>query len=420
MRHRNALPPLPASVGTRCALAVLVALGCGAALAADPAPRAAPAATPAPALAATPAAAPRAAADAPPADTAQARRDLEQMREQMREMSHKMAELSARLGDVGPRAYAYRYIGDPDRAMIGVVFSDDEDARGVRVDAVTPGGPAEKAGLRHGDIVASIDGKAIAEGDRDEAPSALRNLKVGQSVKLGIVRDGKRSELTVKAERREPYNFAFAFDGDQPYFKQFDKLQALQRLDGDALLPPDFDKHVQERVERAMQQAHVAEHAGEAASRALEHLRFSSPWWGLNLTSLNPDLGGYFGSDHGVLVLSADTDALKPLKSGDVLLEIEGRKVDRPEDALRLMREHAGDEVKVQVLRQHKPLTLSMRAPESRSMFIPPPPVAPTPPTPPAAPPAPPAPPAHLARPALPAPPAPPPPPPSPDEDETV
>src|SRR5947209_14157314 len=64
------------------------------------------------------------------AGTEQARRDLERMREQMREMSKKMAELSARLGDVGPRAYAYRYLGDPDRAMIGVVFNDDKQ-RGV-------------------------------------------------------------------------------------------------------------------------------------------------------------------------------------------------------------------------------------------------------------------------------------------------
>src|SRR5215469_2710311 len=82
------------------------------------------------------------------ADTEQARKELEQMRQQMREMSRKMADLSAKLGDVGPRSYAYRYIGDPDRAVIGVVFSNNDNPRGLRVDAVTPGGPAEKAGLR--------------------------------------------------------------------------------------------------------------------------------------------------------------------------------------------------------------------------------------------------------------------------------
>src|SRR5678809_25532 len=118
----------------------------------------------------------------------------------------------------------------------------------------------------------------------------------------------------------------------------------------DDMLPPDFDRHIQERVDRAMQHAHVAERASESATHALEHLSFSSPWWGLNLASLNADLGSYFGADHGVLVLSAKDDALKSLKSGDVLLDIDGKKVERPEDALRLLRERpAGSDLKVQV-----------------------------------------------------------------------
>jgi hypothetical protein len=154
----------------------------------------------------------------------------------------------------------------------------------------------------------------------------------------------------------------------------------------------------------------------------MEHFNFSMPWWGLNLASLNADLGGYFGTDHGVLVLSTD-DSLKQLKSGDVLLDVDGSKVERPEDAFRLLRERApGSEVKVQVMRQHKPLTLSMKTPEFKGIFVPAPPappVAPAPPLPPApptsraaapAPPPPPVPPVHSApaAPPAPAPPAPP------------
>jgi hypothetical protein len=404
------------------AAAIAMALGATAACAAEPTPKAT--AEPSPRVAdaaAAPTPAPRAAAD-----TAEARRELEQMREQMREMSRKMADLSAKLGDVGPRAYAYRYIGNPDRAMIGVVFSDADfrTTHGLRIDAVTPGGPAEKAGLRHGDVITSVDGKPVTEA---KTPEPLKDLKIGQSLKLGIVRDGKSSELTVKAERREPFNFNFAFNDAE--LADLGDLGDLPGMDGHlagADLPPGMEHDIHERVERAMERAHVAEKVNDKMRRSMARFNFTTPWWGLNLASLNADLGGYFGTDHGVLVLSTDSESLKQLKSGDVLLDVDGRKVERPEDALRLLRERpAGSDLKVQVLRQHKPLTLSMKTPEFKDMFVPapPPPAPPAPPAPPVAPtppaaPAPPAPPAHIPslRGAPPAPPAPPPPP-SPDRD---
>jgi hypothetical protein len=338
------------------------------------------------------------AADTPPpdqskGDLAQERRDLAQMREEMREMSRKMAEMQMKMGEVGPRTYAYRYLGDPDSGMVGIVF--DQEKQGLRVKGVTPGGPAEKAGIKHDDIVISVDGKSLA-GDED-ADERLHDLKIGQKLKLSVLRDGKKNDIDVTAERREPFNFSFAFgnDGD------------VMVGPGHKPLPPDFDKKIRTQVETAMRNVDVARMAGEHAQHALE-LRFSTPWWGLNLASMNADLGSYFGTDRGVHVLSSDEDGMKELKSGDVLQEVAGQKVERPEDALRLMREQpTGSDVKVQVLRQHKALTLSLKAPEYKGIFIPPPPAPPAPPAPPVAP----------VPPAPPAPPVPPPgPPPSRDE----
>jgi len=337
---------------------------------------------------------------------AEAERELAQMRDQMRELSRKMADLSVKLGDVGPRAYAYRYLGNPDRAMIGVVLSPSK--QGVRISAVTPGGPAEKAGIRHDDVLTAVDGKPIA--GEDEAMQKLLDLKIDQPVKLTLSRDGKNVDVTVKAERREPYNFAYAFNngdiaGHDPSHE---------------FLPPDFSARVQAQVDRAMAHvqhiterdaARIAERASHQAERAIQHLHISTPWWGLNVADLNADLGSYFGTDKGVLVLSSD-DELKALKPGDVLQRVDGEPVERPEDALRLLREQApGSDVKVQVLRQHKPLTLTMKAPASHGIFVPRPPappepaLAPAPPAPPAVAPAPPALPAVAAPPAPPTPP---------------
>jgi S1-C subfamily serine protease len=320
-------------------------------------------------------------ADAARAD---AQRELEQMREQMRELSRKMADLSIKLGDVGPRAYAFRYLGDPDRGMIGLVLAPDKI--GLRVKAVTPGGPADKAGVRDGDVIIAIDGKKLAG---EDAGDALHDLKIGQGVKLSILHDGKPRDIALTAERREPFVFSDAFGKG-------------------GLLPPDFDRKIRIKVHDAMNRAHDG----------MRELRLLTPWWGLNLAALDPDLGGYFGTDKGVLVLSADANAFKELKSGDVVQSVNGQPVKTPEDALRLLRDApAGSDVKMQVLRQRKPLTLSLKAPEFKGMFVPPPP--PAPPAPPA-PPDVPAPPAPLAAPHPPAPPAPPPPPPPPDDEAQV
>lgn len=369
-----------------------------------------------------PAAAPRANVmtdvdgDAPAkVDAEAARRDLEQMRVQMRDLSRRMAELSMKLGDVGPRAYAYRYVGDPDRGMIGVVLSKDE--HGLRVTAVTPGGPADKAGAKNGDVIVAVNGADIAGkpvGQGKTPAQTLRDVKTGQEVKLTLLRDGKKLDIAMKAERREPYNLAGAFGGnlgelgrlgELGKLGELEKLGALEDLENGAELPPDFNERIQEQVERATREAErvaersqmtgeqtqrITRRAMEQAENTMQNLSLSMPWWGLNLASLNPDLGAYFGADHGVLVLSADADASKTLKSGDILLAIGGKRVERPEDALRLLREQpGGGELKVEVLRQRKAQMLSMRAPEFKSIFVPPPPPpprAPRAPTPPAAP----------------------------------
>ncbi len=375
-------------------------------------------------------------------DAEAARRDLEQMREQMRDLSKRMSELSMKLGDVGPRAYAYRYIGDPERGLIGVVPGKDQ--QGLRVTAVTPGGPADKAGLKNGDVIVAVNGVDLAKGGDAKTSQSLRDLKVGAEVKLVVMRDGKKIDAAMKAERREPFNFAWAFNdqGDVGKLGKLKNLEELKQLgelgDLGAELPPDFDMRIHEQVERATREAErqaeryeitneqsmrIAERANEKAQNALRKISLAMPWWGLNLANLNPDLGAYFGTDHGVLVLSADADASKTLKSGDVLIAIAGKPVERPEDALRLLREQPGKSVSVEVLRQRKKQTLSMRAPEFKTMFVPAPPaapiapVAPTSPTPAAAPRAIPAPsvaplprvqPAPVAAPLAPTPPAPP------------
>jgi serine protease Do len=67
---------------------------------------------------------------------------------------------------------------------------------GVLVNEVRPAnGPAAKAGVKPGDVITSIDGKSIKDGDQLVADISAR--KVGSTTQLGILRNGANQTVTV-------------------------------------------------------------------------------------------------------------------------------------------------------------------------------------------------------------------------------
>jgi serine protease Do len=66
---------------------------------------------------------------------------------------------------------------------------------GVLVNSVTPGKGAAKAGIQPWDVILSIDGKPIKDGDQLVADVSAR--KVGSTVELGYLRDGKQHTASV-------------------------------------------------------------------------------------------------------------------------------------------------------------------------------------------------------------------------------
>ncbi|HVT32425.1 MAG TPA: PDZ domain-containing protein [Rhodanobacteraceae bacterium] len=357
------------------------------------------AADPSPKIEATPDAA---------AKTEETRRELADLRAQMQELTRKMAALSTELGEGDPRSYAYRYLGNPDSAMIGVVLGTSEGH--VTVGAMTPDGPAMRAGLRGSDVITAIDhkpveGKTAIEAVRN-ARAMLRDLKTGQNVTIDYLRDGRKASVTFAAERREALNWPLVM-GDDPEHP---------------MLPKDFSERVRVEVsdatmraarayerEQARMELQTARATRSAMKQGAPMVHVTMPWWGLNLAPLNADLGRYFGADKGVLVIAADDDSLPGIKAGDVITSIAGETVNRPEDALRALRDQeSGKEVPIKLLRDRKTLALNMKAPAFNSIFNlrvapPAPPAPPATPTPPAAPPAPAAPAAPAAPPTPPA-----------------
>src|SRR6185312_5356626 len=63
-------------------------------------------------------------------------------------------------------------------------------AAGGLVAQVIPGSPAEKAGLRAGDVVTAVDGHGI--GSNTDLRNAIGLLRVGDPVTIDLVRNGRR------------------------------------------------------------------------------------------------------------------------------------------------------------------------------------------------------------------------------------
>ncbi len=72
---------------------------------------------------------------------------------------------------------------------------------GVLVQQVQPNGPADKAGLKPGDIITTLDGRNIKDGD--DLVNEIASRRPGSSIRLGFVRDGKPADATVTIGDRD-------------------------------------------------------------------------------------------------------------------------------------------------------------------------------------------------------------------------
>jgi membrane-associated protease RseP (regulator of RpoE activity) len=241
-----------------------------------------------------------------------------------------------------PRAYSYTLTSN--RARIGVLVNRQADAEsdklGAKIDGVTPGGPADKAGLKAGDIITKFNGTSLAgvtaENDEDSGPGAklidlVGDLDVGDTVKVEYRRGSETKTATLVTDEQQ----GFAFGGAMPSMREFE----MPRMQMPFMTAPE----------------------GQSFSFC-----FGDAWCDLDLVTLNSDLGDYFGTKEGVLVIKAPGDSALPLKSGDVILSIGGRKPTTPAHAMRILRSYdAGESVSIEIMRHQKRQTLSWTVPQA-------------------------------------------------------
>ncbi|MBV9108599.1 MAG: PDZ domain-containing protein [Gemmatimonadetes bacterium] len=287
---------------------------------------------------------------------------------------------------------------DRGNGYMGILFGEGDNG-GVRVEEVLPGSPADRAGIREGDVVVRLNGRAATQ----DAVEGLRDhLSRGDTVHLRIRRDGREEERVVVAAARQRQVTIDRGNGDRQVIVvppgggrrivvemdsvmpnldslrfHLDSLRTrLRGLARDSVIVIRMDTLV--RVFR------------DSLSAALprwnrEFQRIGSDTWvlpymlefgprslaGAEFTEMNEGLGRYFHTREGLLVLQVgpETPAGRAgLQAGDVVLEADGRRVAEMGDLRNAFGRSGEQEVHLTVLRDGARRQLNVRwDPRSRA-----------------------------------------------------
>jgi predicted metalloprotease with PDZ domain len=244
---------------------------------------------------------------------------LDAARKRLEQAATEVARLSAQLSTATLDSVMPLF--GPPRAVIGVELDPTASGAGARVREVSPGGPAAEAGIVRGDVIVAINGTAITGADpARQVVTIMRDVKPDSRVSLRVQRDGKPHEYVITA-RPGPTLFAATDDLPDIFYGALPKLRGAFMLHG--------------------------------------------PLTDMELVTLTPRLGSYFGSDKGVLVVRAPAGGVLKLEDGDVILAIDGRQPSSGSHATRILGSYQpGEKVTLRILRQHKTLEIEATLPE--------------------------------------------------------
>jgi len=180
-----------------------------------------------------------------------------------------------------------------------------------------------------------LSNNAIIGGERVRSARQLSRLVLetppGRHVKVGVMRDGRRSDLEVTPAQAPP-GVAFQNDDLQR------ALEGIGRWGRDLVQGFGFQP-------------------GPGMGMGMRRARL-----GVVMQPLGPDLASYFGVKNGVLVSSVANDspaAKAGLKAGDVITAVDGRSVANAAELTGAMGDpNTSREVTLTVVRDKKPLTL--------------------------------------------------------------
>ena len=264
-----------------------------------------------------------------------------------------------RMPRMAPMVMAHAFSDVRPRLGVSVSASrnGEGDARGARVTNVLADGPADDAGLREGDVITRLDGRSLVDplpaDEEDELDpneplpvqrllTIAAELEPGQEVEVEYLRGGETRTTTVVADDLSPWG------GHLNIFGPDWEARLRGYAEGEA---PEGLRDFQWRYE-----------GPGSESGAMLLRRFGAMGNGLELAEINPELGAYFGTEEGVLVLDVAEDSELGLQPGDVIVRIGSREATSPERVRRILSSYGSDEtVTFDVRRDGRDMSVSGR-----------------------------------------------------------
>ena len=278
---------------------------------------------------------------------------MRQAEQRLAAAARQIAELSSqrlsRIGDVAGAFFEFN-----GRPRLGVTIggrNDKAPVEGVSVIGVTPGSAASEAGLRAGDIITAVNGELLSAASAEEANARLldfmRGVEEGDKLDIEYLRNGNVGKVEVVPKVIESRAFSWAPGG------------------GRFEMPH-------------MPNVHYAPGAVEKFRFVNRFIWTSDGWGDMELVELSKGLGRYFGTDSGLLVVSAPKSDTLKLQDGDVIQSIGGREPNSVGHAIRILGSYQpGEELELGIMRDKKRRTLKIEIPDDRSsMVFPQPPAA--------------------------------------------
>lgn len=232
-------------------------------------------------------------------------------------------------------------------AELGVMVSDpDAKSTGVKVDDVHAGSPAEKAGIKAGDVIVEFDGERVRSAR--QFTRLVQETAEGRSVAIALMRDGKKQTVNATPEAAAmTWNVTPDIDRAMR-----EAERGMREFRFDMPEPRTFEF----RTEPGEPRRFEYRLPGGGMPFMAGHGRL-----GVSVQSLTPELEEYFGATSGGALVSSVTKesaaAKAGVKAGDVIVSINGKHIEDSDALLRALDDVDGDATIV-VLRDKKEMTL--------------------------------------------------------------